>query len=388
MEINGETKELEKIKKVIIDVGEYKKSANLLVIKTEKDFKKAKALKKQGKGLKALTESTTTIDYDEKKEAYDKAKKTSDEKWEDFKEIRDKRNILLKAIKSVSDIIKNKIDGYSELLENRRLEEIRKAEAEKARIARELREEEARRVEVEKKKARIAKEQRKINEQKEIIDVENTPNIGNSCKVCGGLGEIMESADELAEQIPCPSCNEDCPTCIKESACPDPGQINSTEETESDTVVPPQKSEQGQNEPVVNEIDTLNANIWDAICGGLDGFLVEKITIIDKWRHGTDEVAIVESLNTGKRYQSSFRDSCKDMDFEDMNGNEANFFEIKKEEIEITITDFSKFIRACVMAEDGASLELLKPDIEAITELARKKECKPGDIIVPGCEMK
>jgi hypothetical protein len=181
---------------------------------------------------------------------------------------------------------------------------------------------------------------------------------------------------------------EDCPKCLQESMHPDHGQMNVTETTKPDATVTPQKSEEGQNETVTEEIDILNANVWDAICGDLENFKLVEIKVVDKWRHGTEEIAIVESFTTDKRYQSNFRDSCKDMDFSDMNGEEANFFEIESDKIEISITDFKEFIKACVMKQYGATTELLKPDIEAITEFARKKGCKSGDVVVPGCEVK
>jgi hypothetical protein len=88
---------------------------------------------------------------------------------------------------------------------------------------------------------------------------------------------------------------------------------------------------QGDNWKMKKELSALNNDVWAAICGDLEGFEVAEEKITDKWRHGTEEEVTVRSESSGKLYKSCFRNSPKEMDFEDMNGEEANFFELKPE---------------------------------------------------------
>jgi hypothetical protein len=219
------TKEIEKIKKVTIDVDEYKAAAKALKVVTDKERKKALALKKQGKALKALTESSTVVEYDEKKEAAEKAKKDYDEKWMAFKKIRDKRNNLLKAIKDVKNIITGKIDFFDS-------EKERKAEEERL--------------------AKEGEERKKEEEKKKVIDVDIIDEPDGKCEVCGGIGEVMESADELAESIPCIACNAQSAT--HEISDTNKHLGNSTDKTESLATESPQKSKEGQNGMVTEQI--------------------------------------------------------------------------------------------------------------------------------------
>jgi hypothetical protein len=90
------------------------------------------------------------------------------------------------------------------------------------------------------------------------------------------------------------------------------------------------------------ELDKLNEDVWSSICGDLkDNFETVKREITGNWRHGTEEEIVLQSKSSGKFYMSCFRDTCKEMDFGDMNwGDDANFFEvIPKEE---TITNYVK----------------------------------------------
>lgn len=90
------------------------------------------------------------------------------------------------------------------------------------------------------------------------------------------------------------------------------------------------------------ELEELNEDVWAAICEDNESFRVVKKEITGEWRHGTEEIMVVKSENSGKFYQSNFRGSPKDMCFEDMNGSEANFFEVVPEEKTITTTVFHK----------------------------------------------
>lgn len=84
-------------------------------------------------------------------------------------------------------------------------------------------------------------------------------------------------------------------------------------------------------ESLANELKELNVNVWDSICNETPGFAVYKKTITGKWRHGTEESVITESQETRRMFQCDFLDSCKDMDFSDMNGDTVKFYEIGKE---------------------------------------------------------
>jgi hypothetical protein len=81
-----------------------------------------------------------------------------------------------------------------------------------------------------------------------------------------------------------------------------------------------------------DELRKLNEDVWGAICEDLEDFEVVAREITGNWRHGTEEEMVVKSKVSGKFYKSCFRDSPKEMDFEDMNGSEAAFFEVVPEE--------------------------------------------------------
>lgn len=157
--------------KINLDIDKYRATAENTVIESDKDLKVFTVLKKQIKATKALVESSTELELLEKHEAYKIAKKDADEKWDEYKNIRDPKNALIKAIKSVSDMVKDKISAYNRMIEDSRLEEERKKrEAEAAKIREK---EEAERKEQEAKQAEILAKQeleRKANEaQEELI---------------------------------------------------------------------------------------------------------------------------------------------------------------------------------------------------------------------------
>lgn len=385
MEENSETKELEPLKKISVSISVFQGYFKDLAIDGEQSILEAEALQKQVKAIKSLAKSSTEIEWQTKKTAYEESRDKTAEKKKEYYEIRDKRNILMNACADIFNGIKKKIEDFRaecvrKAEEERRAEE-KKEEANRKRIAAESKaaKEEERRVEAEKKfRAELVAKKETLSQSDKEVESKQEMKVIRETGVTISAEYFIHGDYE----------GEECPTRLEESMTPDYGQINATETTEPGATTHPQKPEEDQNGPVLEEVDILNANIWDAICGDLENFKLVEIKIVDKWRHGTEEIAIVESFETGKRYQSNFRDSCKEMDFEDMNGDEANFFEIKSNEIKIEITSFNTFIRACVMGEDGATTDLLIPDIEAITELARKKGCKIGDVVVPGCELR
>ena len=330
MEINGETKDLEPLQKISVSISVFQGYFKDLIVDGEQGILRAESLQKQVKAIKSLAKSSTEIEWKTKKTAYEESRDETEKKKKEYYDIRDKRNALMNACTDIFNGIKTKIGDFrAECV--RKAEEARRAkekeeEANRKRIAAEskAREDEALRIEAEKKKAEVdalAEEQRKIDEeerfqaelvakrkeeqQEEKVFCEfhqiNNPAKMNGCPECktstpgARLGETEENKNIID---------------VHPENKPDSEPVEATSKTtDSDATSLPQKSEEGQKEPIPGEI-------------------------------------------------------------------------------EITITDFSKFIRACVMGVDGASLKLLKPDIEAIIELARKKGCNKGDVVVPGCEVK
>lgn len=388
-EEQSEKKEPEEMAKIKVDLAVFQEQFADLVVNGEYSIQEAESIQAQAKALKSLAKATTELEWKTKKDAYETSRTKTDELKNEYYEIRDIRKTLMNACADIFSGAKKKIEDY-------RAECVRKAEAEKQRIAKELREKEeterkAKEREEENNRKRIAAESKAAEEEARRVEVEKkkaevtepTPN-KEGMKVISETGVTVSTSCFMHGDYE----GEECQSCIKEAACPDPGQTNVSKTTEPDAPLPPQKAEEGQNEPVMEEIDILNANIWDAICGDIDGFLVKKITIVDKWRHGTVEEAVVESLETGKRYQSNFRDSCKEMDFEDMNGPGANFFEIKQEPgFNVEVFDMAQFIGAIIRGERGATFNLLQPNIPSIIEFANTLCCDRGEIIIPGCKV-
>lgn len=87
------------------------------------------------------------------------------------------------------------------------------------------------------------------------------------------------------------------------------------------------------------ELQKMNENVWDVICGDDKDFEVIQQEAVDTWRHGTLNEVVVKSRASGKFYMSAYRDSCKDMMFSDMNGDEADFFAVVPRDKTVTVYD-------------------------------------------------
>jgi hypothetical protein len=381
MKVENENKETarmlpsndEKMKKIKIDIAVFQEQFKDLVVDSEQGIREAESIQKQAKALKGLAKAATDLEWKTKKDVYDKSRVETEKAKKEYYEIRDVRKSLMDACANIFSGAKKKIEDF-------KAECIRMAELEKARLAKELRDkEEAERREEEAK----AEDAEKVNQKvKEVIDVlEKEPKckhgktVNETCKECGRWGEIEENHNITNDKQ------------VNETMSSPTELTNKT--TEPDAITP-QKPEEEQNEPIkeeISELDKLNSNAWDAICGDVEGFEVIERKVVDKWRHGTVETAIVRSKNSGKSYQSNFRDSCKDMSFEDMNGESSNFFELKKE-IEIEVTNIKQLIGSIMRGERGATFDLIQPNTEELIKLAKKNDCKPGDTIITGCRVK
>jgi hypothetical protein len=86
-----------------------------------------------------------------------------------------------------------------------------------------------------------------------------------------------------------------------------------------------------------DELKLLNEDVWGVVCGEDGRSMVIETNITGEWRHGTIEETIVKVRLSGKFYKSIYHNSPKDMCFEDMNGSEANFFEVVPKEKTIIV---------------------------------------------------
>jgi hypothetical protein len=302
MEITSETKEIGTFQKISMDISLFQEHFKALVIDGEKDILNAKSLQKQVKAIKSLAKSSTEVEWKTKKTAYEESRDETEKKKKEYYEIRDKRNILMNACTDIFNGIKKKIEDF-------RTECVRKAEIEKARIAKELKEkEEMERIERERIKA---EEQRKIDEADEMIArkqaeedelcreaikqeqlkaetiqkvnmTEFTPN-QDGMKIISETGVTISTECLIHGKYE----GEECPGCINENK-PDNKPLQSTSKTmELNATIPPQKSEEGQNEPIVNEIEIEVININQLIGSIMRG---ERGATFDLIQPNTEEL--------------------------------------------------------------------------------------------------
>lgn len=79
---------------------------------------------------------------------------------------------------------------------------------------------------------------------------------------------------------------------------------------------------------------SLSVNeLRDVVYGDSDDYEVIKIDIVGTWRHGEEDVAIVQRKSDKKYFKLDYRDSCKDeCEFEDINydGEYDQVFPVEK----------------------------------------------------------
>ena len=230
-------------KKPTFDLDIYKEKFEELVIDGQDSIDHAESLQKQVKAAKGQIKAATDLEWMTKKKAYEESRTETEKKKKEYQEIRDKRNTLMNACKSIYDGIKIKIDDY-------RAECVRKAE------------EELRAKEEIKRKA-MEKEERKLREAEEAK-------------------KTQKSKSRKPPQQITPADNS-------------PGQTVDTTATSSpkDT----QKPEEGQNEPITQEID-LDFEIYDmtsflgAIIRGERGATTDLVST-----NGDEIMELAEKLN-------------------------------------------------------------------------------------------
>lgn len=246
MKFTGEeTKEIEKVKKATIDIDDYKEKFDSLVVDGQESIEEARSLQSQVKAAKSQVKAATELEWNRKKKIWEESKEETEKKKKEYYEIRDKRNALMGACKEIFDGIGEKVDNFRAECVRKAEEERRVKEAEEQRLVKEKKDKERREEEAKKEK---------------VVDVKGVTEVNGKCKVCDDKGVVMESDDELAEEIPCPACNAK--SISQQNTPTEPGPSKPINTTEVNTPQPPQKPEEEQNRAVTKEND-LDFEIYD-----------------------------------------------------------------------------------------------------------------------------
>ncbi len=270
-----ETKEIEQVKKIKVDITIFQEQFNALVVNGEQGILNAQSIQKQAKALKGLAKAATELEWKTKKTAYEESRNETDKLKKEYQAIRDIRNVLMNSCKAI-------FDGAGQKIEDFRAECVRKAEEE--RRAKE---------EAEKKAKEAAEVKKKVEdmEKKETIESDGV------CQKCSGAGKIkmLGSHGVPDEIIPCPACNAQSTT--QQNTPTEPGPSAAIDTTAIDTPQPTQKPDEEKNGAVMEKTDFEVYNIMaflGAIIRGDKGATTNLILT-----NGDEIMKLAEKNNTG-----------------------------------------------------------------------------------------
>lgn len=323
-----ETKDIEEIKKVDVDITTFKEKLNDLVVDGEESIMKAESIGKQAKALKSLAKAATELEWKIAKKDYKDSQTETEKKKIAYYAIRDKRNKLMGDCDEIRKGADKKIEDF-------RAECVRKAEEERLAKEREEREK-AEAVEREKteKADLIAKEE---EEKKKAIETEAV--VKAQCE----HGKYSDETCEICGAEPC-----------KDHICYD---------------------------------------------GGLDGCFCSECGI-GLYHHGyAENENCSECAHEGEILSCSSKIKNESKPPENVAGrtrtpptNTLQKSEDGKNEaitgqIEIKVFDVKLFYGALMRAERGVQEENLTITVVGLEDIARKHDCKPGDIVIAGARV-
>lgn len=255
MEEQSKKKEPEGMVKIKVDLAVFQEQFADLVVNGEHSIQQAESMKAQAKALKGLAKATTELEWKTKKDAYETSRDKTEELKKEYHQIRDTRKTLMNACADIFSGAKKKIEDYrAECVRKAEAERFKKEKEERQRIQeqKEAEEAEKKRIKEDERMERLTREMEEEARQKEEA---KKPEY--ACNICNDSGYVREREGEDGS-VNCPHCNNHNNTDIIKPV----GPGNPIKTTEPDATVPPQKEEEGQNEPMQQE---FNVEVFDML---------------------------------------------------------------------------------------------------------------------------